>query len=399
MSAWQEELRQSLRTVTQLVDNGYVASESAAKLETLTREFPFAVTPYYARLIQWTDPEDPLRLMVTPSLLEDMSAGSWDVGQEHSNEQDIAGVQVKYPSTVLLLPVAACLAYCRFCSRKRLFSPEASDQETLQSIDRTLEFVRANETLDNVLITGGDPLVLATTVLKRLLTELRQIPHIRIIRFGTRALTFLPSRVTSDPALLAALAETSLAGKRIYFVNHFNHPRELTPEVGEAASLLLRAGVLLANQNVLLKGVVTSPQVLRDLFQDLSAWGITPYYTFQVKFVRGTNHFRIPLHTAVTLFQQATRGLNGLAKRSRLIMAHASGKIEILGIQTGASGAHELLMRYHQARNPELIGECFALPIPDDAFWFDDLPGSQVYSQQAERHDSHPLLERRDPPQ
>jgi KamA family protein len=303
-------------------------------------------------------------------------SGSLDVGGEAENTQD-EGVQMKYPSTALLLPVPACFSYCRFCFRKRLFNPEVRGKEILKNLEKALGFVRLHPSIDNILLTGGDPLLAKTEYLREFLQEIRKIPTVKIIRFGTRGLVFLPSRITSDAKLLELLQETSTPEQRVYVVNHFNHPRELTKEVALAADMLVKAGVILANQTVMLRGVNDHPETLRRLLNDLAAWGITPYYVFQCKFIAGSGHFRIPLHETCRIFDEATRGLNGLAKRAKLIMAHFSGKIEILGVDTSASEKH-IYLKYHQARDERQIGKIFTYPLPDQAYWLDDLPGAHA---------------------
>jgi L-lysine 2,3-aminomutase len=163
-------------------------------------------------------------------------------------------------------------------------------------------------------------------------------------------------------------------------VNHFNHPKEITDESVAAADILMKSGVILVNQSVMLRGVNDSPDTLRQLFNNLSARGIAPYYMFQCKFISGSKHFRVPLHETCRIFTDATRNLNGLAKRVRLIMAHFSGKIEILGTETMGS-ERRIFLRYHQARDESQIGKIFSFPLPDDAYWLDDLPGVNADSR------------------
>ncbi|KKU25414.1 MAG: L-lysine 2,3-aminomutase [Microgenomates group bacterium GW2011_GWA2_46_16] len=371
---WQLELRESIRKPTDLVERRVITPDQLPAIEEIHRNFPFSITPYYARLIDWNDPNDPLLRIVTPNIQELDLSGSLDVGGEADNTVE-EGVQIKYPSTVLMLPVPVCLAYCRFCFRKRLFDPEVRGEEVVKNLSDALTFIKAHTNVNNVLLTGGDPLVLKTSELKQFLIFLREVDHVKVIRFGTRALPFLPSRITSDPELLELLAEVSRSDKRVYFVNHINHSRELTPEVGEAVDALMKAGVVLTNQAVILRGVNDSSPVLRSLLNDLAAWGITPYYLFQCKFISGSGHFRVPLGEACALFEEATRGLNGLAKRVKFIMAHYSGKIEILGVEKKDGEAPRIYVKYHQAREESLVGRIFSFPLPNDAFWFDDLPG------------------------
>lgn len=370
---WQKELRNNIRNPEELVKLGVIRGEDLEAIRHIHRNFPFSITPHYAKLIDWQDPHDPLLKFVAPSVAELQEEGLLDVGGEAENTQD-EGIQMKYPSTVLILPVPACFSYCRFCFRKRLFNPDVKGDEILKNLEAGLEFIKKHPYLNNVLLTGGDPLMIPTPTLRKFLGGLRQLDHVRIIRLGTRALPFLPSRITSDPELLSLLKEVSGYDRRVYFVNHFSHPKEFVPEVGKAVDALMAAGVVLVNQTAILKGVNDSPETLRRLLNDLADWGITPYYVFQCKFIKGSGHFRVPLYRTCEIFQEATRGANGLAKRAKLIMAHSSGKIEILGVGW-IKGERVIYLKYHQARDERLMGRIMTFPLPDGAYWFDDLPG------------------------
>ena len=373
---WQIELQDSIRTLRELIGLKIINDKDLPIVKQIHSYFPFSITPHYARQIDWTNPDDPLKKLVIPSINEMDVTGFLDVGGEAENRQD-NGVQMKYPSTALLFPVPACFAYCRFCFRKRLFNPSVKGKEIIKNIESALSFVRTHPSIDNVLLTGGDPFMAKTVHLHRFLTELRKIDHVKIIRFGTRALVFLPNRFTSDPELIELLRENSTPDRRIYIVNHFNHPKEITDESVAAADILIKSGVILTNQSVMLRGVNDSPDTLRQLFNNLSARGIAPYYMFQCKFISGSRHFRVPLHEACRIFTDATRSLNGLAKRARFIMAHFSGKIEILGTETIGS-EKRIFLRYHQARDEKRIGKIFSFPLPDNAYWLDDLPGTNA---------------------
>jgi len=373
---WQTELRDSVRSPKDLIRFGIITERELPIIEKIHHYFPFSFTQHYGKQIDWNNPDDPLRKIVVPSINETDASGFLDVGGEAENKQD-DGVQMKYPSTALILPVPACFSYCRFCFRKRLFNPDVKGEEILKNIDEAIKFVKGHPSINNVLLTGGDPLMAKTAHLRKFLTELRKIEHVKVIRFGTRALSFLPSRITSDPELLELLEETSTPDRRVYLMNHFNHPREISSESTAAANLLLKAGVILANQSVMLRGVNDSNNILRQLFNNLSEKGIAPYYIFQCKFISGSKHFRVPLHETSKIFIEATRNLNGLAKRVRLIMAHFSGKIEILGTEQSSSGKR-IFLRYHQARDESQIGKIFSFPLPDDAYWLEDLPGTDA---------------------
>ncbi|NHZ85759.1 MAG: KamA family radical SAM protein [Planctomycetia bacterium] len=369
---WQDELKNSIRKPEQLVERGAIHTGDLENIRQIHHEFPFAITPHYAKLIDWNNPKDPLLLSVLPSLAELDRAGYHDVSGEAENTKE-TGVQSKYPSTALILPVSACFSYCRYCFRKRLFNPEIRSEEIVKNFDLALNYIAEHKKLNNILITGGDPLIIKTNQLQKFLLSIRELDHIKIIRFGSRVLSFLPSRILSDPSLLELFKEVSKANKRIYIVNHFNHPNELTDISREAADKLIKAGVMLTNQSVMLKDINDDVQILKMLFNQLAESGITPYYHFQCKFIKAANHFRIPLVKTSNIFQNATKGLNGLAKRVKLIMTHFTGKIEILGVKEVDENKN-IFLKYHQARDSNQIGQIYNFPIEDNHYWLDDIP-------------------------
>ena len=369
---WQDELKSSIRKPEQLVEMEAIRPDDLENIKKIHQEFPFSITPHYANLIDWNNPKDPLLLSVLPSLEELDRAGSLDISGESASTKEL-GVQSKYPSTALILPISACFSYCRYCFRKRLFNPEIKNEEIVRNFDSALKYIREHKKLNNILITGGDPLIIKTNQLKKFLLGIREINHIKIIRFGSRVLSFLPNRILNDPSLLELFNQVSETDKRIYIVNHFNHPNELTNAAREAADALIKAGVILSNQSVMLKNINDDERVLRTLFNQLAESGITPYYHFQCKFIKAANHFRISLIKTNEIFLNATKGLNGLAKRVKLIMTHFTGKIEILGVDE-MNGTQNIYLKYHQARDPNMIGNIYHFPINNDAYWLDDIP-------------------------
>ena len=372
---WQDELRNSIRKPEQLVKMNVISKKDLKSIKEIHREFPFSITPHYANLINWKNSKDPLLLSVLPSLEELDRAGYHDVSGESESTKEV-GIQSKYPTTALILPVSACFAYCRYCFRKRLFNPDIKSEEIIKNFGHALDYVTEHKNLNNILITGGDPLILKTNQLQKFLLSIRELDHIKIIRFGSRVLAFLPSRILSDPSLIELFKQVSKTDKRIYLVNHFNHPNELTNIAKEAADTLTKAGVILTNQSVMLKNINDDPQVLRVLFNQLAESGITPYYHFQCKFIKAANHFRIPLIKTNDIFLNTTKGLNGLAKRVKLIMTHFTGKIEILGVKI-INGNQNILLKYHQARDPNQIGRIYNFPINKNAYWLEDIPDAK----------------------
>jgi KamA family protein len=270
-----------------------------------------------------------------------------------------------------------CAAYCRYCFRKRLFDrTQSSSGEAIRDLKPALQYIRQHPEITNVLISGGDPLILANQRLDGLLSALRKIEHVRIIRIGSKVPVFLPLRITSDPGLLKVLARHSRGDKRLYVVTHIDHPRELTKEAMRAISRLQEAGVVLANQTVLLRRINDNPETLRDLFMNLAAAGVAPYYVFQCRPVMGSLHSRVPLARGYAIVEAAKRGCSGLAKRLRYVMSHYSGKLEIVAVQ-GQGLERRIYLKYQQARDPEDEGRFFSRPLPADACWLDELPAEE----------------------
>ncbi len=357
------------RYITDIEKIDAIPEEERKKLKPITDKFVFRVNDYYLSLINWDDPEDPIKKLIIPNEAELDEYGRWDASDEHTNYV-APGCQHKYTTTALLLVSEVCGAYCRFCFRKRLFRHDV--KETSLDITPGLEYISKNPQINNVLLTGGDSLILGTRKIREILTKLRSIPHVKIIRFGSKLPAFNPMRIYEDEELLETLAEFSKPDARIYVMAHFNHPRELTEHAYRAIKALQKAGVILINQTPVLRGINDDPAVLGELLDKLSWAGVTPYYFFQNRPVAGNASFVLTFKEVYPIIEQAKKLTSGLGKRVRHVMSHSSGKIEILAVE----GDH-IYLKYHQARHPDYYGHFMKLECPDDASWFDDLPGAK----------------------
>ncbi len=338
-----------------------------AALAAVTDRYTFRVNEYYLGLINWADRNDPIRRIVIPSETELTEYGNLDPSREAENYV-VPGCQHKYRQTALLLVSNRCDAYCRFCFRKRLFQPHPS--ETTLDISAGIAYITAHPEITNVLLTGGDPLVLSTRRLAEILGALRAIPHVRIIRLGTKTLAFHPFRILDDPHLLAVLSQHSRPDGRIHLMIHFDHPRELTTEARRAIEAVQQAGCTVVHQCPLLRGVNDCPEVLAELLGELAALGVSPYYLFQNRPVAGNAGFVVPLAEGYRIIESAKAGVSGLAKRVRYVMSHATGKVEVLAVS-----GDQIYLKYHQARNPADAGRLIQSLLPPGAAWLDDLPG------------------------
>ena len=315
-------------------------------------------------LIDWNDPDDPIRQIVIPHLQELDEWGRLDPSSEETYTV-MPGLEHKYNSTVLLLVSNVCDGICRYCFRKRLFiEPQ---REYLRDLPAALDYIQQHEEVTNVLLTGGDPLVLATSKLENIIRQLRKIEHVQIIRIGTKIPAFNPYRIVDDLAFLKMINKYSTASKKIYVMTHFVHPRELTDLAVKAVHLLQEAGALIANQMPLIRNLNDDPAVLAELLGKLSFIGATPYYIFQCRPAVGNKAYTVPIEQAYDIIEQAKAKVSGLAKRVRFVISHSSGKIEVVGKTQDL-----IYFKYHRAARDEDSGCFMAFKCNPKAFWFDD---------------------------
>jgi len=359
-----KKLEDSICSVMQLPFYADLSSDEKEQLTQVVQAHPMRVSPYYLSLIDWNDPHDPIREIAVPSLDELNLEGVYDTSGEAENTK-MPGLQHKYAETALILATNRCATYCRHCFRKRLVGLPTA--EIVSRFEDAADYIAKHEEINNVLISGGDPLVLSNEVIETFLEALSKIDHLRFIRFGSRTPVTLPSRF-SDPELLALFKKYSQIDRRLYIVTQFNHPREITPQSVTAVNNLLKAGVLLSNQTVLLRGVNDDPDTLATLMNRLVSIGVAPYYVFQCRPVkRVKTHFQVPICKGVKIVEQAKANCNGHSKRFKYVMSHKTGKVEILGILDD-----EVYFKYHEAKNRENLGVMFKRRVDGKAGWLDD---------------------------
>ena len=357
-------MKNSICTIDQLKKYVDLSLKEEKKLKQITKRHPMRVTPYYMSLIDWKDPNDPIRKMAIPSVAEFNLEGSYDTSGEAENTK-MSGLQHKYSETALILATNKCAMYCRHCFRKRLVGLQT--KEIIDRFEDAASYIKQNKHINNVLVTGGDPLVLKNNVIERLLSILSDIPQLKFIRIGSRAPVTFPSRF-EDRELLSTFSKYSRPDRRIYVITQFNHPREITKESIKVVNNLIKSGVILNNQTVLLKGVNDNPITLANLLDNLVSIGVNPYYLFQCRPVKRVKHnFQVPLLKAIEIVEKAKAQCNGHSKRFKFIMSHRTGKIEILGIFN-----NEVYFKYHQAKNRKKIGTIFKRKIDKNVSWLSD---------------------------
>ena len=353
-----------IKYLTKLEQIPQLTEKEREEMQKVNDRFVFRTNDYYQSLIDWNDPNDPIKRIIMPDTAELNEWGELDASNEEKYTK-VHGLEHKYTSTALLLVNEVCAAYCRFCFRKRLFMNE--NDEVTKDISEGLEYIKNNKEINNVLLTGGDPLILSTSKLEPIIQKLREIEHVKIIRIGTKVPAFNPFRILNDGSLLEMFRKYSTNEKKIYVMAHFNHPRELTDKAVEGLNALMNAGVSLVNQTPLVKGVNDDPDVLADLFSKLSFIGVPPYYVFLCRPTLGNETYSISVEKGYEIFEKARIRCSGLAKRARLVMSHESGKIEVIGMTED-----QVFFKYARAASSEDNARFLSFYRNPNALWFDD---------------------------
>ena len=294
-----------IRSIDQVTN---IPESEREKLKKVSERYVFRANDYYLSLINWDDPNDPIRRLIIPDERELNDWGKLDASNEISNTP-VHGVQHKYGTTVLLLVNEVCGAYCRYCFRKRLFMND--NDEVTYDIAPGIEYIKEHPEVDNVLLTGGDPLILQTPKLKAIFESLRAIDHVKIIRLGTKMPAFNPFRFINDPELLSLIKEYSTPDCRIHFMCHFDHPVELTEECREGIRLIQEAGAICVNQNPIIRGISDDPEVMSTLWNELSYMGVSQYYVFQGRPTVGNEPYEVPIVEAYYKIEAAKKKTSG----------------------------------------------------------------------------------------
>ena len=303
---WTWQMQHRVRSAAELAAFVRPSEDERQAIDALAERFRFVITPYYASLMDPDDPACPIRRQVVPRLAElEDRAGLADPLDEvaHSPVKNVVRV---YPDRIAFCVNNECALYCRYCLRKRMVGePEWSMKKG--ELQVALDWIRATPAIRDVLLTGGDPLVFSDDKLGWLLGELRAIPHVEVIRLGTRLPVTLPYRVTD------ALCRLLERHHPIWVNTHFNHPKELTADAAEAVDKLTRAGCPVGNQSVLLRGINDDVETMKALCEGLVRIRVRPYYCYQAQLLEGTEHFRVPIERGIELFRALRGRTSGFA--------------------------------------------------------------------------------------
>ena len=324
-----------------------------ADLKEVTRRYPLRITPYYLGLIR--EPGDPLHRQCFPDPAELSDLQACDPLNE-TGLSPVPGLIHRYPDRVVWLVANECAVYCRFCLRKgRVGCPDRSPAPD-GGIDTVIDYLADHDEVRDVILSGGDPLLLGDHILEEILTRLRKLPHLEIIRIGTRAPVTLPQRIT------VRLCRMLKQYQPLYINTHFNHPQEITAESSLACARLADAGIPLGNQTVLLKGVNDDPAVMKRLMQRLLAIRVRPYYIHQMDLVQGTGHFRTPVATGIAIMEMLRGHTSGLAIPAFVIdLPGGKGKVPLLPDYIRRQGGRLFLRNYEneEFEYPDIEADTF----------------------------------------
>ncbi len=299
---WRWQLRNRIRDLGRLAAVFHLSADEHAAVAARGGSLPIGITPYYASLMSETDPNEPLRRTHIPVGAEHVRMpGESDDPLGEDADSAVPGLVHRYPDRVLFLTSGFCATYCRYCTRSRMVGGGGEVTFSLAQWQRAIDYIAARPKIRDVLLSGGDPLTIATDKLEWLLSRLRAIPHVEFLRIGTKVPVVLPQRVTRD--LVRALRRYH----PLWMSLHFTHPTELTPEVTESTSRLADAGIPLGSQTVLLAGINDSLDVIRTLNHGLLRLRVRPYYLYQCDPISGSAHFRTPVSRGLDII----RGLRG----------------------------------------------------------------------------------------
>lgn len=331
----------AIRNAREIVDAGLAPAERLAELEAVAQRYAVAITPAMAELIDPADAHDPIALQFVPDGRELVMAP-----EERADPigdlslSPVEGIVHRYPDRVLLKAVHVCPVYCRFCFRREMVGPKGLGTLTPEALQRAVGYIADHSEIWEVILTGGDPLVLSPRRLGEMLGMLADIPHLKVVRFHTRVPVVEPERI--DAELVAAL---KASGKSTYLAVHANHPRELTAAARAAIDRLADAGIALISQTVLLKGINDDADVLAELMRAFVELRIRPYYLHHPDLAPGTSHFRVPIAEGQALVAGLRGRISGLAQPTYILDipgGHGKAVIEAASIRATGDGCYSI---------------------------------------------------------
>jgi len=343
---WRWQLRNRVRDVKSLEQMLLLSDDERRAFDGVSASLPLAITPYYLSLIDPMDPLQPLRRTVVPSTWEHFrSLGEEDDPLHEDATSPVPGIVHRYPDRVLFLVANACSTYCRYCTRSRIVGRRENNDAIDARWRQGIAYIEAHPEIRDVLLSGGDPLTLGDEQLEWLLGNLRRIPHVEIIRIGTKVPAVLPMRIT--PALVKMLRRYH----PLWFSIHMTHPDELTQDTAKACERLADAGIPLGSQTVLLAGINDDLETMQRLFHGLLKLRVKPYYLYQCDPIVGSSHFRTPVAKGIEIIKGLRGFTSGYAVPAYVIDAPGGGgKVPLLPEYVAGREDGYLLLRNYEGR-------------------------------------------------
>ncbi|HPS54611.1 MAG TPA: KamA family radical SAM protein [Sedimentisphaerales bacterium] len=338
---WKWQIKNRIRTFEQLI-RYLPALHDNLNLIDVIKKYPLAINPYYASLIQHPDISDPIFQMCVPQSGELFNPSCLSEDPLEENEDmPVPGLVHRYQDRALVIVTTTCASYCRHCTRKRIAGNRESSISP-RRLQQVTEYLLAHPEISDVVISGGDPLTMPTPAIEAVLSAIRSVKSVQVIRIGSRVPVVLPMRIDNE------LVDMLRKYHPLWINTHFNHPNELTPEAIEACGRLANAGIPLGNQTVLLRGVNDSPQIIEQLCRGLIRMRVRPYYLYQCDLVRGVEHFRTPLSRGIEIIEYMRGRVSGIAIPTFVVDApHGGGKIPIIpNYIVSMSPTHTVLRNY-----------------------------------------------------
>jgi lysine 2,3-aminomutase len=344
---WRWQVRNRIRTLEQLERVFDLSKDERSAALKHKGSLPVGITPYYASLMAHADASEPLRrthIMVNDEYVRLPGEEDDPLGEDHDTVAP--GLVHRYPDRVLFLTTGFCSTYCRYCTRSRMVgNPGGEYQFSTSNWEKSLAYLEKHTEVRDVLLSGGDPLSIGDDKLDWLLTRLRKIKHIEFVRIGSKIPAVLPMRITRD------LAKMLRKHHPLWMSIHFTHPTEITPETREATSRLADAGIPLGSQTVLLKDINDDPAVMKELMQGLLTMRVKPYYLYQCDPIKGSGHFRTPVHKGIEIIQSLRGHTTGYACPMFVVDAPGGGgKILLAPDAVAGRDGDDLLLRNFEGK-------------------------------------------------
>jgi lysine 2,3-aminomutase len=337
---WHWQVKNRINTVEDLKKLINITEEEEKNIGSVLEKFRMGITPYYASLMDKDDPNCPVRMQAVPELVEThMGANDMEDPLHEDTDSPVPGLTHRYPDRVLLLITDQCSMYCRHCTRRR-FAGQKDSPMGMDRIKKAIDYIRRTPQVRDVLLSGGDALLVSDERLEEIIKELREIPHVEIIRIGSRAPVVMPQRITEN------LVNMLKKYHPIWLNTHFNHPKEITEESTRAIELLANAGIPLGNQSVLLRGINDCVHIMRDLVHKLVKIRVRPYYIYQCDLSMGIEHFRTSVGKGIEIVEGLRGHTSGYAVPTFVVDAPGGGgKIPVMPNYVVSRSSNKVVLR------------------------------------------------------